>query len=271
MRDLTGIEAFGGAARKLGARLGGLLEKVNPDVWRELGYVTLSSYSLLLPRREEVVDRGDDGRAPVVLVHGLGGNRGCWWPLRLFLKMNGHSRVYAFGYEEGTIEEHAEGLEAFVQDVLRATGEERVDIVAHSLGGVIARYAIRRHGLSPSVRTLVTMATPHQGTYAAHYANTPLTRSLRPGSEIVRDLNRDDTETSPVRCFAIFSDRDVYVVPAERMTQPGAENVFLPDVSHTQYLVSPKVFRVVASCLAGRNEREEKGPHPLSVAPENDF
>ena len=254
MQDLAlgSIEAIGGAAKKLGAGIGRLIEKVNPDVWRELGYVTMSSYSLLLPRREQVVDRGADGLVPLVLVHGLGGNRGLWSPLRLFLRMNGHRRIYAFGYEDGTIEEHAEDLKGFVDSILQTTGETRVDIVAHSLGGIIARYAIQRLELSGTVRTLVTMATPHQGTYAAQYANTTLTRSLRPASDVIRNLNAEDLTDYPMRFFSIFSNRDVYVVPAEGMTHPGAENVFLPDVSHSQYLVSPQVFRVVASCLTGR-------------------
>jgi hypothetical protein len=52
-----------------------------------------------------------------------------------------------------------------------------------------------------------------------------------------------------MRFFSIFSNRDVYVVPAELMTHPDAKNVFLPDLSHSQYLVSPKVFQLVASCL----------------------
>ena len=52
-----------------------------------------------------------------------------------------------------------------------------------------------------------------------------------------------------MRFVSIFSNRDVYVVPAQGMTHPAAENVFLPDLSHSQYLVSPRVFRAVASCL----------------------
>ena len=249
MRDLASVEAVGGAARKLGAGIGRLFEKVNPEVWRELGYVSMSSYSLLLPRREEVVDRGADGLVPVVLVHGLGGNRGLWWPLRLFLRMNGHRRTYAFGYEDGTIEDHAEGLKGFVDSILRSTKEAKVDIVAHSLGGIISRYAIQRIGLSHRVRTLVTLATPHQGTYAAWYANTTLTRPLRPESEIIHNLNAEDLTDYPMRFFSFYSDRDVYVIPAEGMTHPSAENVFLPDVSHSQYLVSPQVFRTLESCL----------------------
>jgi pimeloyl-ACP methyl ester carboxylesterase len=169
--------------------------------------------------------------------------------------MNGHRRIYAFGYEDGTIEDHAEGLKGFVDSILRTTGETRVDIVAHSLGGIISRYAIQRLGLRDTVRTLVTMATPHQGTYAAQYANTTLTRSLRPASDVIRNLNAEDLTDYPMRFFSIFSDRDVYVVPAEGMTHPGAENVFLPDVSHSQYLVSAQVFRVVSSCLRPKNRR----------------
>ena len=249
MRDLGSVETIGRAGKRIGREIGRLFEKVNPDVWRELGYVTLSSYSLLLSRREQIVDRGDDGLVPVVLVHGLGGNRGAWWPLRLYLRMNGHRRIYAFGYEDGTIEGHAGDLKGFVESILKTTGEQKVDIVAHSLGGIISRYAIQRLGLSGTVRTFVTMAAPHQGTYAAQYANTKLTRSIRPESDVIRDLNADDPAAYPMRFFSIYSDRDVYVVPAEGMTHPGAENIFLPDVSHSQYLVSPQVFRVVASCL----------------------
>jgi pimeloyl-ACP methyl ester carboxylesterase len=249
MRDLECLEAVGGAAKKAGAGVGRLLGKVSPDVWREFGYVTMLSYSLLLPRREQVVDRGADDYLPVVLVHGLGGNRGAWLPLRVFLRINGHRRIHAFGYEDGTVERHAADLKNFVDAVLRTTGEAQVDVVAHSLGGIIARYAIQRLEMSTAVRALVTLATPHQGTYAARYANTPLTRSLRPESDLLRDLNGDDLTGRPMRFFSIFSDRDVYVVPAERMKHPNAENVFLPDLSHSQFLVSPRVFRIVASCL----------------------
>lgn len=255
MRNLATFESIRSAAKKIGAGAGRLFEKVNPDVWRELGYVTLSSYSLLLPRREEVIDRGKDGFLPIVLVHGLGGNRGLWSPLRLYLRMNGHRRIYAFGYEDGTIEEHAEDLKRFVHAVLRATDERQIDIVAHSLGGMISRYGIQRLGLSREVRCLVTLATPHQGTYAAQYANTTLTRSLRPESDVIRDLNRDDLAGCSTRLYAIHSNRDVYVVPAKGMKHPDAENIFLSDVSHSQYLVSPQVFRVVNACLKGLRVR----------------
>ena len=249
MQKVNVPAALAGAARWVGGNAKKAVNKVNPDVWREFAFVSMLSYSLLMPKREEVVDRGDDGCPPVVLVHGLGGNRGAWLPLRLFLKMNGHRRVYAFGYEEGTIEEHAQRLRDFIDAVRRATGEAQVDLVCHSLGGLISRYVIQRLDRADAVRNLITVATPNRGTYAAQYANTPVTIALRPDSDFMRDLNGKRNGNRPARFVAIYSDRDMYIVPHDRMTHPDAENVFIPNISHSQYLVSPAVFREIIKHL----------------------
>ena len=249
MTDLKPAELLMTGLKKIGWTVRDAVGSVNPDVWREAAYVSLSAYSLLFPRREEVVDRGADGALPVVLIHGLGGNRGAWTPLRAFLRLHGRRRIYAFGFEEGTIETIAADFKQFVGAVQRATGEAQVDVVAHSLGGLVARYAIQRLALAPSVRTLITMATPHGGTYAAHYANTTLTRPMRPDSDLLRDLNADDFSKLAIRFTAINSDRDVYVVPREMATHPAADNVFVPNVAHSQHLLSPAVFRVILTKL----------------------
>jgi len=237
------------AARSTAAGVAGVLSKVNPDVWRELACTSSLVYTLLLPKREQVADRGADGFAPVVFVHGLGGNRGTWSALRLFLRMLGHKRMYALGYEDGTIEELAGRLVDFVESVKQATGAQQVDMVGHSMGGLIARYAIQRLGLDKSVRALITLATPHQGSYAAEYANTIQTKQLRPDSSLLKGLNADDWRQYSTRLVCVCSDRDVYVVPNHLMRHPQAENIDIPGLSHTQYLISPAVFRCVADRL----------------------
>jgi pimeloyl-ACP methyl ester carboxylesterase len=236
-------------AKKIGWTVRDTVGSVNPDVWREAAFVSASAYSLFIPRREDVVDRAPDGGLPIVLVHGLGGNRGAWTPLRLFLRLHGRRRIFAFGFEEGTLEKIAADLKQFVETVQRVCGEAQVDIVAHSLGGLAARYAIQRLGMAPAVRTLITLATPHRGTYAAHYANTPLTLVLRPESPVLQDLNADDFSQTGIRFTSIGSDRDVYVVPKEMTVHPAAENVFVPGISHSQHLVAPRVFREVLARL----------------------
>jgi len=244
------IKKTGGLARRGAGEIGALLRKVNPDIWREFGYVSFLSYSLFLPKRETVIDRGPDGHPPLVLVHGLGGNRGCWLPLRAFLRLHGRRRVYAFGYEDGTIEAHAEQLGHFIRQILEVTGETQVEIIAHSLGGIIARYAVQKTGLAGAVRTLITLASPNQGTYAAHYLNTPLTRPLRPASELLNELNREDLSHLGLRFVTFSSNRDIYVVPASLMAHPAADNITIPNLSHSQFLLSPVVFRQILACLS---------------------
>ncbi|MDP8255470.1 MAG: alpha/beta fold hydrolase [Candidatus Alcyoniella australis] len=238
------------AARKVGSGLRGVLAKVNPDVWRELACVSSMAYTLVIPKRERVIARDDDGRTPVVLVHGMGGNRGTWTMLRAFLRLTGHRRIYAMGYEDGSVEELAERLTEFVESVREVTGEDQVDVVAHSLGGLITRYAIQRLGMDGHVRKLITLATPHQGSYTAEYADTVQTRQLRPGNPLLKDLNSDDWSRYSTPLICICSDRDVYVVPNELMRHPQGENLFVPNLAHTQYLISPAVFRLVAQSLA---------------------
>jgi triacylglycerol lipase len=67
-------------------------------------------------------------------------------------------------------------------DLIRALPEPRVNIVAHSMGGLDARYAISRLGLAPRVASLITIGTPHSGTPLADAGNAlfgHITRLLR--------------------------------------------------------------------------------------------
>jgi triacylglycerol lipase len=67
-------------------------------------------------------------------------------------------------------------------DLIRALPEPRVNIVAHSMGGLDARYAISQLGLADRVASLVTVGTPHLGTPLADAGNAlfgPITKMLR--------------------------------------------------------------------------------------------
>ena len=67
-------------------------------------------------------------------------------------------------------------------DLIRALPEPRVNIVAHSMGGLDARYAISQLGLAPRVASLITIGTPHHGTPladAGHALFGKITRLLR--------------------------------------------------------------------------------------------
>ena len=68
-----------------------------------------------------------------------------------------------------------EELARRLRDVLRETGAEKVNIIAHSKGGLDSRWAITKLGLAPQVASLTTINTPHRGcVFAQHLLSTCL-------------------------------------------------------------------------------------------------
>jgi triacylglycerol lipase len=70
----------------------------------------------------------------------------------------------------GSIESNAEQLRGTVLSVLAETGAEKVNIIAHSRGGLEARYLICALDMAPYVASLTTMSTPHSGVRAMNLA-----------------------------------------------------------------------------------------------------
>jgi pimeloyl-ACP methyl ester carboxylesterase len=67
---------------------------------------------------------------------------------------------YIDSWENGR---YAKRLAEFIDKVLAATGASKVDIVAHSMGGLVARAAIKYYGCDTKVRKLLTIGTPNKG------------------------------------------------------------------------------------------------------------
>ena len=148
------------------------------------------------------------------------------------------------------MEQQAQALTEFIEEVLKVNEVAQVDLVAHSMGGLICRLALAKHGLAGKVGTLVTMGTPHQGTYPARYANTELTRALRPDSSFIRRLN----ETPPppdTRFVCLWSRNDLFVLPPESGILPGSESVEVTPMTHYSYLLDPEAWNAVRRGLEG--------------------
>jgi triacylglycerol lipase len=135
-------------------------------------------------RRPGPTERGPP--LPVVLVHGLFGFDRIGVPGAKLHYFNGIGRhLEALGCHAhavrlppmASVPDRAKRL----VDKIDALPHDRVDIIAHSLGGLDARYALAHLGLAKRVRTLVTIGTPHLGTPLADLATDggPLTRARR--------------------------------------------------------------------------------------------
>lgn len=111
-------------------------------------------------------------RYPVVFMHGFG-------MLAVFLK-GGHLhdeamymrqrgiRAYAPNVSPyHTIESRAEMWKECIEHILEETHAEAVTLIAHSMGGLDARFMISRLGVGDRIKALVTVASPHHGSYLA--------------------------------------------------------------------------------------------------------
>ena len=106
-------------------------------------------------------------RYPIVLVHGVGFRDlryfNYWGRIPKLLRKNGAVLYYGNQEAWGTVEANAADLKAAVQAVQREQGCEKVNIIAHSKGGLDSRYMISVLGMADSVASLTTISTPHHG------------------------------------------------------------------------------------------------------------
>lgn len=104
---------------------------------------------------------------PILLVHGMGfrdyKHIGYWGRIPNVLTEMGCDLHYGCQDSNGSIETNGEHLALRIQQILEQTGAEKVNIIAHSKGGLDSRYAISVLRMGDKVASLTTLATPHHG------------------------------------------------------------------------------------------------------------
>jgi pimeloyl-ACP methyl ester carboxylesterase len=192
-------------------------------------------------------------------VHGLVDNRSIFTLLRRALRRRGFGRVLTLNYSPFTqdVRSAAARLARLVETTCEETGYERVHVVGHSLGGVIARYYVQRMGGDARVHTLCTLGSPHAGTSAARLLPQRLVRQLRPDSPLMAEL-AEPVEQCRTRFVAFWSDLDQMIVPkrSARIDHPDltVRNVLLRGVGHMSLPIDGRVVHEIATLLAHLDE-----------------
>ncbi|MEU9332133.1 alpha/beta fold hydrolase [Streptomyces sp. NPDC048290] len=206
-------------------------------------------------------------RPPVVLLHGFIDNRSVFVLLRRYLAQHGREQVVSLNYSPLTcdIRTAAELLGRHIEALCARTGSDRVDIVGHSLGGLIARYYAQRLGGDLRVRTLVTLGTPHSGTRVAPLADAhPIVRQMRPGSPVIEEL-AFPAPGCRTRFVSFWSDLDHLMDPLETacVDHPDllADNVRVSGIGHLALPVHPAVANGIRQALDSPPLLADTGAH----------
>ncbi|MER5179547.1 alpha/beta fold hydrolase [Streptomyces sp. NPDC002896] len=203
-------------------------------------------------------------KPPVVLLHGFIDNRSVFVLLRRSLAQHGRQHVESLNYSPLTcdIRTAAELLGRHIEEICERTGNREVDIVGHSLGGLIARYYVQRLGGDVRVRTLVTLGTPHSGTRIAPLLDAhPIVRQMRPGSEVIEEL-RQAAPDCHTQFVSFWSDLDQMMDPLDSacLDHPDltSRNVQVSGIGHLALPVHPAVANGIRQALDAEEAAEAR-------------
>lgn len=184
------------------------------------------------------------GPRGVVLVHGFLCNRGFWMPWLALLRAHGHPFV-AVTLEPvfGSIDGYAATIDAAVRRVADATGRAPL-VVGHSMGGLAVRAWLRAAPDGDArVSRIVTLGTPHHGTWPARWARSTIGRQMRLDSPWLAQLRAQEPPARAGAFVCWYSHCDNVVYPPATATLEGADNRCLDGVAHVEMAFHPRVLR----------------------------
>lgn len=190
------------------------------------------------------------GPRPILVLHGYAQHPARVMPLAFRMRRAGLGPIFGFEYWTlGRVAAGARQLGWFVDEVRAATGAAEVDVIGHSMGGVVARYYVALAGGDGAVRNLVTLGSPHSGTDVSKLGLGHPTRELLLGSKLVTRLAAAPPPRH-TKVTAIWSRADALVPGGRQPPLPGAEVILYDDLGHVAMLGSRRVARAVIERLS---------------------
>jgi len=197
---------------------------------------------------------------PVLLVHGWRGSPDDMLDLENWLQDPDHG-AYPDGYVERfryeavyqSVVDSAYYLRCYVPLFKRRLGlgeDDRIDIVAHSMGGLVSRWYIEKLGGNEHVRKLIMLGTPNKGSWLANLAILRwwdiAVRDFRPFAQVYHDLN--DGFSQPQTEYRVIAGTGDHS-PFYLNIIPGVPGV--PDILQNDFIVTVESARGPGFSLIG--------------------
>ncbi|MEV0806737.1 alpha/beta fold hydrolase [Micromonospora sp. NPDC050200] len=204
---------------------------------------------------------------PVIVIGGLIGVSIAYEPIAARLRADGFRvSIYQLpGLGFGDIRESARDFKTYVDQVRASTGAAKVDLVAHSEGGLVSRWYVRFLGGADVVGRYVSLGSPQQGTYAANIlkfvglgscAGIVACQQMSIGSDLLTALNDGDDTPGALRWATVRTWQDELVWPIDNASlADGATNVLIQSwcplrvVGHLGLVLDGTTYTVVRQVL----------------------
>ena len=177
---------------------------------------------------------------PVLLLHGYGCNSGYW---AHFIPMLERERISHATLDlepvMGDIDGYVPAVARAVDALCAASAGGKAIIVAHSMGGLVARAYLRDHGTARIAR-VITLGTPHHGTSLAAFGPGRNALQMRrtegapdgPESAWLRRLAAGENAAARAIVTSLYTHHDNIVAPQTSSILPGARNLAFGGIGH---------------------------------------
>lgn len=224
-------------------------------------------------RRSSLHERVSEHSRPILLIHGFLGTRGSMLPLEERLVEDGFC---VFSFNLGTLNTRDIRRSAFlihrkIERILAQTTWDKIDIVAHSMGGLIGLYYIKKLGGADRVNKLVMMGTPYRGTWVALFGVAVLglfstsSWQLLPRSRFLDELDQGSLPPT-VEVYTLAAARD-WLCPLPSTRMPGARAMTVP-FGHSSLVVSGEVYKRLKNILLPGQQPAARAHEPNGQAAE---
>lgn len=158
-----------------------------------------------------------------------------------------HVVAVTFSDATGSNRDHAVEIALAVDSLVARTGSNRVDIVAHSMGGLSTRLYLRQH--PGRARRVVFIASPHRGTWTAYLAFGDARAEMIPGSGFLAELNEGPPVPPGVEALTVRTLLDTHILPGSSATLPGIPDFVVCCETHQSVKWDGEAFGAVSAFL----------------------
>ncbi len=206
-------------------------------------YIT-SLFQSITPK----ISSPQDNRCPIILVHGYMMRGLVMYPIKQRLSKDGYKNVYLFTYSPPwlNIDDFSRQLRDKIEFVKKATGAEKVDLICHSMGGLVALNYINNYDGVKNIDRLITLGTPFGGSKLWSFSIGKCGKEMKPGSEFLKKLNMPPAGISATAIYTTF---DEMVIPYEYSKLEGADNIEMNYIGHVGLLFDGKAYRIIREAL----------------------
>lgn len=199
---------------------------------------------------------------PIMLVHGMGYRDrkylNYWGRIPKRLEQNGAEIFYGNQDANATIEENARQLEKRLDEILEITGAEKVNIIAHSKGGLEARYLISTLKRNEQIASLSTISTPHNGSVTVKKLLEFPEIIIKTTGKTVDFFMKICGDKNPDTCKVFYQLSSDF---AEKFNacNPDSENIYYQSFGFAMKNSFSDIFMIIPHFVVSRIEGENDG------------